>query len=448
MYCIKCGKELVDGAKFCQYCGAGIEEIAEKEIKEEVAVTQTEKVQPKTEIKEQPKKEKVNFFNEFLKIEKWATPIICLATMFVLLLCSFFIGVFFEEGGIKQNTFHYFGDNFREVSAMFEGLGAEYQSQKSMLNFVNVIACIVLALNLLVQVGFAALGGYKSFKTFKNGEKPDVFKYVLWMFISFAITATVIYSLEYVYARTDIMGMEIEVGSEMSGGSKAGLIIGAIFLFIVYAMQKAKEGRALLSIKTLYKLGFITLALVFAAVTLSCIGKCVFKESIVENDSGMTMTQEMNYSAAAYLSYVISLALGMSVVEVGLEFATVMVNIFAMAAIAVTFAKLFKAFMSDEEVDKVTFIAACAGVAFSLINLILACVTAGERGANMVGPVTVSAGRTVVPLIFSLLTVGAIIAHGIFNRKKENVAVVENNNQEEVSVVEESTSQIEEQTAE
>ena len=195
MYCAKCGKELVDDAKFCQYCGAEIEGIAEIEIKEEVAVTQTDKVQPKTEIKEQPKKEKVNkekVFNEFLKIEKWATPIICLATMFVLLLCSFFIGVFVEEGGIKQNTFHYFGDNFREVSTTFEGLGAEYQSQKSMLTFINVIACVVLALNLLVQVGFVALGGYKSFKTFKNGEKPDVFKYVLWMFISFIITATVL----------------------------------------------------------------------------------------------------------------------------------------------------------------------------------------------------------------------------------------------------------------
>ena len=451
MYCAKCGKELVDDAKFCQYCGAEIEGIAEIEIKEEAAVTQTDKVQPKTEIKEQPKKEKVNkekVFNEFLKIEKWATPIICLATMFVLLLCSFFIGVFVEESGIKQNTFHYFGDNFREVSTTFEGLGAEYQSQKSMLTFINVIACVVLALNLLVQVGFAALGGYKSFKTFKNGEKPDVFKYVLWMFISFIITATVIYSLEYAYARTEVFGMEIEVGSEMSGGSKAGLIIGAIFLFVVYAMQKAKEGKSLLSVKTLYKLGFIALALVFAAVTLSCIGKCVIKESMEEVDSGMTIYQEMNYSAAAYLSYLISLELGMSVVDVGLEFATVMVNLFAMAAIAVTFAKLFKAFMCDEEVDKVTFIAACASVVFSLINLIIACVLAGERGADMVGNVTVSAGRTIVPFIFSLLTVGAIIAHGFFNSNREKPAVNESGNQEERAVIEETPSQMEEQTAE
>ena len=293
-----------------------------------------------------------------------------------------------------------------------------------------------------------ALGGYKSFKTFKNGEKPDVFKYVLWMFISFIITATVIYSLEYAYARTDIFGMEIEVGSEMSGGSKAGLIIGAIFLFVVYAMQKAKEGKSLLSVKTLYKLGFIALALVFAAVTLSCIGKCVIKESMEEVDSGMTIYQEMNYSAAAYLSYLISLELGMSVVDVGLEFATVMANLFAMAAIAVTFAKLFKAFMCDEEVDKVTFTAACASVVFSLINLIIACVLAGERGAGMAGIVTVSAGRTIVPFVFSLLTVGAIIAHGFFNSNREKPVVNESGNQEERAVIEETPSQMEEQTAE
>lgn len=72
--------------------------------------------------------------NSYLAIERWATPIICLATMFVLLLCSFFIGVTVEEGGIKQNTFHYFGENFRQVNQAFEGLGAEFQSQKSMLN--------------------------------------------------------------------------------------------------------------------------------------------------------------------------------------------------------------------------------------------------------------------------------------------------------------------------
>ena len=391
MYCAKCGKELVDDAKFCQYCGAKIEGIAEIEIKEEVAVTQTDKVQPKTEIKEQPKKEKVNkekVFNEFLKIEKWATPIICLATMFVLLLCSFFIGVFVEESGIKQNTFHYFGDNFREVSTMFEGLGAEYQSQKSMLTFINVIACVVLALNLLVQVGFAALGGYKSFKTFKNGEKPDVFKYVLWMFISFIITATVIYSLEYLYAsiKVTIAGygsQDSDVGSEMSGGSKAGLIIGAIFLFAVYAIQKIKEGKAVLNKNYLIKLGIITLTLIFAVITFSTLGKCVYKMSTSTSDSGMTMSMTMKYSAASYLNYIISETLGTKGVEYGLEFATVIVNMLAIAGAAVLFVRLYKVFTLGGELVKRDFItsAVVAGLVFNK-PYISVCSGRGYRRGN------------------------------------------------------------------
>ncbi|MBQ9734862.1 MAG: hypothetical protein IJV95_03275, partial [Clostridia bacterium] len=356
----------------------------------------------------------------------------------------FFIGVTVEEGGIKQNTFHYFGENFRQVNQAFEGLGAEFQSQKSMLNFVNVIACIVLALNLLVQGGLAVLCGINSFKAFKSGEKPSVLKYVLWAFVSFAITATVIYSLEYAYADTEVFGMEIEVGSKMSGGSIAGLIIGAIFLFIVYTMQKLKEGKAVLDKNYLIKLGIVTLTLIFAVITFSTLGKCVYKTFSSTSDSGMTMSMTMKYSAASYLNYAISETLGTQGVEYGLEFATVIVNMLAIAGAAVLFAKIFMAFMTDRELGKRDFITAIVATALSLVNLIVACVSAGDIGADLVGA-TFSAGRTVVPFIFSLLTLGAIIARGFFNKEKPTVE--DNSKNEETVVVEESTSQIEEQTA-
>ena len=427
MYCVNCGKEIEEDAKFCPHCGAQVQEDklnVEPEIKnEEVAVTATQAVSdqvcvaPVTEEKPQNKGvDKTDIKEGFLKIEKLMTPVICFATMFILLLCSFFIGVFVEESGVKQNTFHYFGENFRQVNEAFSLYGNEFDAQKNMLNFINVIACIVLSLNLIVQVTLAALGGYKGAKAMKNGEKTPVIKYALWMFISFAITATVIYTFEYAYARTEILGINVDVGSEMSGGSKAGLIIGAIFLFVVYLMQKVQEGKAVLDKNYLIKLGLTVVTLIFAVITFSTLGKCVYKMAYSVSEGGLSTSITMKYSAASYLNYMISQTLGTKGVEYGLEFTSVIFNALAIAGAAVLFVRLYKIFMTSGIIGKRDFITSIVVVGLSLINLILACVVASDAGAGM-ERVSISAGGTVVPFVFSLLTLGGIFAYRFLSQK-------------------------------
>lgn len=96
-YCIKCGKELNDTAKFCSDCGHPVEEEAKTEETKDVD----------QELSEQIKKNKVNFDTD----SEWASGTLTFINIMVFLFC--FVGMAF--GNIINGKTEFFSHLFYSI---------------------------------------------------------------------------------------------------------------------------------------------------------------------------------------------------------------------------------------------------------------------------------------------------------------------------------------------
>jgi len=305
MICINCGKEIEDGAKFCNYCGKRTDgkvpcpscgkllpadslfcsscgkSLSAVPVEKEVAVTDAA---TETAAVSQPVG-----WKKIVTFVSWG----CVAFAALMgLIFTFCIGVSAKIAGVGTTVtvYDYFGKVYEELGN-YEGVSAtEWVS----LYLPNIFGTLISAGAIISAVVFSIMATAASVKRFiRKKEDVNFERPVSGLYISFAVFATAFLALQ----STAVSYSGVKVGVNFSEATLAGLILGGIGLggyFVCKTLLRIadfKDGKVVVKSSVMLGVGVVSVI----AVSLLVLPVIGMRSGNEENAFGFISLFELLY---------------------------------------------------------------------------------------------------------------------------------------------------------
>lgn len=316
LYCLQCGARL-DGKKECQFCGKEINENAVfcsfcgKRIDGKMVCKKCGAVYEgnfcaqcgEKSVLKAPKEKSTKTTNggfKFNKIESYLTPAIALGALFVLFICSFFVGITLKMEGLVESTttFDFFGKTFDNLNAQLQLIKgdihpSDFDAAELMLKLPYIIIAVMLGINLAVSTVMIIIASIKLGVGFYNKKEVEINKFLVIAFASFLITSMIVYSAFCSVNITD------EIVVSMSSGSLAGLIISGLLILGALVIRRIAVGKQGLNGANICK----TVCMFSIAVLVLIVGVLISKNFIASTEVVRGEQISGKVSTTAYLEY-------------------------------------------------------------------------------------------------------------------------------------------------
>ncbi len=426
-YCQYCGAR-IDGKTVCDTCGVAHEgafcpSCGKGKATEEVAVTATATAGVKAEKK------------PFELTEKHKTlldkigAIGLMVGVFFSLLFVFFIGVEInmasaaeEMGGATRDIFYYVFDFLKQVKTMTVG---DAKVDEFLRNSATVYGVLALAVSLatltsVITFGVRAIITYVKGLLGKTDKKAD--KWAILTIVSFYIGVGAFFVLN----KNEMSVMGITVEMERNGATSAGMVLGALGLATYLICHWTKKWKELLQKGTLIKLGFIAGGILLLSIV--CTMARNVGAYVAMTESGMTMD-----GAQAYLPFSIAFIQGGEIASGTVLWSkTVEMTVYSMIAqalsvmLVIASVKALFAQINNLTGEKHSFgVKETAGVAVLALALLISeilMMTALKdvyelAGAQGVMPLSVEHGHVIGLFVVSVLALALAIVTGVYYKK-------------------------------
>lgn len=295
MICKNCYTENPDGAVHCKRCGRLLDErpvcpsCGQKNEEDAVFCTQCGKrldgatVCPKCEtpfygnfcprcgspadgVKKPAAKTATASKWSWRKIVELCGGIFAMCAVFVVLLCTFLLGVSGNEMGGSNNIYYY----FKEIYDDIELLLAFYDSYSSAFEvsvYLPAVCETVIAAGTLLSVFVLSVLAVVRYGLKVSGKsEKDYAKYTIGAVAAFVLGCALFATLEWVSvtARDASESFSMRVG--LNGAGIAGIACGAVFLGLFLACRVSVKGKDLLTKQNVMRIGFSLVSLLFLAL--------------------------------------------------------------------------------------------------------------------------------------------------------------------------------------
>ncbi len=250
--CPSCGKKNPEDANVCMMCGTRLKQadgtpVTAAPVAATANATQAEK---------QP-----------VQWRKWvelAGGICAMLGIFVVLLCTFFLGIqnTVSFGGFSesqsQNIWWYFGDAWKQ----FEELG-DASTMVSAALYMETILGLLISIGTIVSVlVFSILAAVRFGMKASGKSQKDYLSCAVGAILSFICGAALLVTLDAAYSADD--GLKMSVGP--NAAALAGIICGVIFLVACIGCRIAQKRKALASKQSIMQICFSLGSLVLLSI--------------------------------------------------------------------------------------------------------------------------------------------------------------------------------------
>ncbi len=316
VFCPTCGKR-IDGKKpcpacgkyfegiFCPYCGtrtdgkiecANCHKVFEGIYCPYCGTPAKEDNKTATQTPNKPKTNK-KFFDGYLKVERFLSPALLLGALFILFVCSFFIGVTTISVYLGQTTTQEYGNIFPFFCDFYKELADTSNLLKQSTTNITpeqidfslyaptILCTIALSVNLLASFVCLVLGCVKFYKFVKYGESISINKYISFSLSTFFIAVATMYAYSsYFFSAGSGTTLSFTI---LSPGSIAGIVCSSVFVLIGIALKQVSFGKKALQANNLFKLisHSLFVALIIAIVSVS---NNFFLSATAQSSSGST----------------------------------------------------------------------------------------------------------------------------------------------------------------
>lgn len=248
VYCKNCGTRL-DGKHICPSCGN------ENDSDAKICVSCGKPMEQQSGAKT----EKTPV--EWKKWVELAGGICAMVGVFVVLLCTFLLGIRVSiSGGMvaqEQNIWHYFGDAWKQL----EELGDPDVTLKAALYTEAILGLLISIATIVTTLVFSILAAVRfGMKTAKKSEK-DYLKCALGAVLSFICGTALLVAMN---------AMESEGASLVpNAAGVAGIVCGVIFISACLGSRIAVKGKDLLTKNSVMQLAFTAGALVLLSIAVA-----------------------------------------------------------------------------------------------------------------------------------------------------------------------------------
>lgn len=224
----------------------------------------------------------------YKKVENILAPTLALCALFVLFVCSFFIGTTVISAGYSEttNSFFQFGQSYKNITDVINTLSElsanDLQTLKFGLYFPAILATVAVSAAIIVTAIMLIVGAVKLYKTIKTGEETSLYKLTGASFAVFFGCAIYIYST----VATSVSSAGVQVVTKMSAGSLTGIILSGILLFLALTLRQIGKGKSFIAAFNLKKIISCCATVIAVIITLSLCGKYFL--SITETESSTT----------------------------------------------------------------------------------------------------------------------------------------------------------------
>ncbi len=296
VFCPCCGKR-VDGKTVCSKCGAVYEgnfcSVCGEKRCEKVAETSAKKK---------------SAWEKFKKIESYLTPSLALGALFVLFVCSFFVGFTLHleasgeavSGGLT--TIDFFGTAFDNLDAQLKSFkdiltAQNFKIAETYIKMPYIIIAVVVGINLAVCTAMLAVASVKVGIGFSKKKEVQINGFLSVAFACFFITSVIAFSAVAVANIWQV------IVTTMSAGSIAGLIISGIIIIATAVLRKLALGRSGLTGANICKTICLATTIIISIITAVLAGKNFIKA----NESVQGANMNFNFATSAYLQLVVVL---------------------------------------------------------------------------------------------------------------------------------------------
>lgn len=416
MFCKNCGNELPDGVTFCNLCGKRLDgkincPHCNTELPEEsrfcyncgksVIKPDTQSETAAADAAASPNKREWHI--DWKKILNYVDLGFAAFAALMGFIFTFCIGVSikFSDIGTTITIYDYFGKAYGSVGDSWTGT-----VQKVSAYAPTVISTVIAACAIICNIVFASITSANSVKKYVyKKENVNIVKPALLTYFSFATFA----SLFLAANSASQTQLGINVGSQFSGATTAGLVLGGIAVAGYFVSRAALRIKEFLKPKEIINSALAVLVCVLSVISVGLMASpavtCVLDES-KGYETGLGFLQMITASAGTdKTSTVLILCFGL-------------IGFAAWAVMTVLFIKtILSSAQSAVSGEKCKALGcAIANVALSGVQLAAAIVAGGKFGVNVldVEKGDVRYGIPIALTVLSVLVLGAVIALKVF----------------------------------
>lgn len=418
--CPKCQKLINETSEFCVYCGT---KIGSKNVCPSCGTVFKGTFCPKCGISSvQPSEntEEQNDDSVFSKIERLLSPSLILCSLFVLFICSFFIGAKFSSssltddlGIISSNTI------FGYMKTVFDSLEMlSMVKDGGILSSVFIFNTVVLLINLCIT-GITLICAIITFSTnIGNNKEIKIKGFGLVSLISFVVTVCCFFSSSSISLFYVSNTVEKCLTSSLSASANAGLIVSLIVWLSVATLKKVKIFNKQSLSDFLLKTILGCVIAVLSVIILILLTNKTFSVSLVERESFVTTGEKIkiSFSSAFAMTLIGELVLSGEIIPDGIVVGTVamwIIQIVAIIIVAIILALTIKSLTSEkdkrnERIFALSIITSILSLAYTIAAATLSnLITSLFLSEFVVSEITIGAPISV--LVLSLLVTVATI---------------------------------------
>lgn len=429
VYCTQCGTRL-DGATFCPACGTHYKgnfcpqcgASAKAETKPAARAADVAGTAAKTSAV------------DWRKIVELCGGIFAILGVFVVLLCTFLLGVKinmssnassnpFEDllGATSQNIYYYFGECYQDIVEALEGYNAYSGTFEASVYLPAVFKTIIAAGTILSVLVLSILAAaYFGLKVSGKSDK-DYAKYAVGAVMAFVLGCALLTAVEAATVSAKSYGQSASVSIGLNGAGIAGIVCGLVCLGIFLACRIASKGKALITKQNIVRVCCSLGALALLAIVTAIAAMPGYLNKIHSPSS--TSYSTVNGSFGMNFFYV-GQAVAMEK-DMESEFSLAIVTqILQLALVALAVAAVISRMTNlISEKQKSGLALGIATAAASLVYLVLAIVTANkceEIVSSLIGfgsdYCKASYAFPIVALVFALFNLVVSICYSVLKR--------------------------------
>lgn len=415
VFCSFCGKR-VDGKTVCSKCGAVYEGnfcavCGEKRV--EKVVTESAKKQCGWE--------------KFKKIERYLTPSLALGAIFILFICSFFVGFTLKVEASGEclaetlTTFDFFGKTFENLEAQLRALKssinpANYNIAEIYSKIPYIIIAIAVGVNLAVCTAMLIVASVKVGTGFSKGNEVKINSCLATAYACFFITSLIAFSA---VAVVNLLNVII---TTMSVGSTAGLIISGIIIIAIVALRKIALGKQGFNSANICKTICIGLTVIVSIIA----GVLVSKSFVRATGASVSF----DFASSAYLQLVVLLITNASATAMQIKsimapsIISHVICLVALVCVGLLLYFTLSALLNDKpKKGRISILITSILVMLSIVGLLIMSVNGVELVTAILTKLNIKLTlRTIViaPLVLSVIMVATAIVNAVGVSGKEN----------------------------